>query len=103
MVCNFNILYCSLILIQFHKKPRFQFCQNRFTVRLGFGTRKTSAKFHTSPLALRHTRECLDDETTRTIVSSMVGASPDYGLSSTNTNKLQHVPDSLALVVTGSR
>ena len=62
--------------------------------------------FHIS--ALRHIRKCLDDETARTVTSSMVGARLDYcnallyGTSSTNINKLQRAQNSLARVVTGA-
>jgi len=59
--------------------------------------------------ALRHIRQCLDDDTARTVASSMVGARLDYcnsllyGTTTTNINKLQRVQNSLARVVTGNR
>ena len=57
---------------------------------------------------LRHIRKCLDDETAKTVASSMVGARLDYcnaiyGTSLTNINKFQRIQNSLARVVTGAR
>src|SRR5664279_2404908 len=59
--------------------------------------------------ALRHIRQCLNDDTARTVASSMVGARLDYcnsilyGTTTNNINKLQRVQNSLARVVTGTR
>jgi len=59
--------------------------------------------------ALRHIRQCLNNDTARTVASSMVGARLDYcnsllyGTTTVNINKLQRVQNSLARVVTGTR
>ena len=59
--------------------------------------------------ALRHIRQCLNDETARTVASSMVGARLDYcnsllyGTTTANINKLQRIQNTLARVVTGTR
>ena len=58
--------------------------------------------------ALRHVRECIDEATARTVASSIVGARLDYcnsvlhGTTISNINKIQHVINALARVVTGT-
>ena len=58
--------------------------------------------------ALRHVGECIDEETARTVASSIVGARLDYcnsvlhGTTISNINKIQRVINTLARVVTGT-
>ena len=58
--------------------------------------------------ALRHVRECIDEETARTVASAIVGARLDYcnsvlhGTTISNINKIQRVINTLARVVTGT-
>ena len=59
--------------------------------------------------ALRHIRQCIDEETARTVASSIAGARLDYcnsilhGTTIPNINKIQRVINTLARVVTGTR
>ena len=58
--------------------------------------------------ALRHERECIDEETARSVAGSIVGARLDYcnsvlhGTTISNINKIQRVINKLARVVTGT-
>ena len=62
-----------------------------------------AAHFHMR--ALRHIRKCIDDDTAKTIASSVIGARLDYcnlvlyGASNANIDKLQRVQNSLARIV----
>ena len=66
-----------------------------------------AAHFHIR--ALRHIWRCIDDETARTVASSMVGARLDYcnsilhGTSAGNLGRIQRVINTLARVVSGAR
>ena len=62
-----------------------------------------AAHFHMR--ALRHIRKCIDNDTAKTIASSVIGARLDYcnsvlyGASNANIDKLQRVQNSLARIV----
>jgi len=57
--------------------------------------------------ALRHIRNCLTDDNAKTVASVLVGSQLDYcnslffGVSKTNINRLQHIQNTIARVITG--